>query len=75
VGYDAFGRDSCQFLVGTVCGRPLSAVKMEVACFSETALPLTRLHDVTLGDHSICINRQEGFICETLIIDWLELAT
>lgn len=75
VGCDACGLDSCQFFGGTVCGRPLSAVKMEVACFSETALSLTRLHDVTLEDHSVSINRREGLIRETVIIDWLQLAT
>ena len=75
VGCDECGQDSCKFSGVTVCGLPLSAVKMEVACFSEKALSPTRLHDDTLGDHSACINRREGVICETLIIDWLELAT
>ena len=75
MGCDACNQDSCQFFGGSVCGLPLSAVKIEVACYSEKALSLTRLHDDTLGDHSVCINRREGFMFETLIIDWLVSAS
>jgi hypothetical protein len=58
------GCDACELIGGTVLIHPLSALKMEVACFSETVVSVTRLRDVTLGDHTVCINRREALICE-----------